>query len=110
MAEDARRYWRKYFLVSLDWQLYLSFLQVIATEAARTSSSSGLVVGTDPVSATPLFDISGFSACGLQPSCPPAHTPTMIDAPNHEDNMGWSGWEKFRNLSPNDKTNLQEQT
>jgi hypothetical protein len=26
-----------------------------------------------------------------------------------KDNMGWSGWEKFRNLTPNDKTNLQEQ-
>jgi hypothetical protein len=25
-----------------------------------------------------------------------------------KDNMGWSGWEKFRNLTPNDKTNLQE--
>jgi N-acetylneuraminic acid mutarotase len=22
-----------------------------------------------------------------------------------EDNMGWSGWEEFRNLTPNDKTN-----
>jgi hypothetical protein len=33
-------------------------------------------------------------------------------APPHEsikDNMGWSGWEEFRNLTPNDKTNLQEQ-
>ena len=27
----------------------------------------------------------------------------------HKDNMGWSGWEEFRNLTPNDKTNLQEQ-
>src|ERR1035441_5636173 len=26
-----------------------------------------------------------------------------------KDNMGWSGWEEFRNLTPNDKTNLQEQ-
>ena len=26
-----------------------------------------------------------------------------------KDNMGWSGWEKFRNLTPNDKTNLQQQ-
>jgi len=26
-----------------------------------------------------------------------------------EDNMGWSGWEEFRNLTPNDKTNLQAQ-
>jgi hypothetical protein len=26
-----------------------------------------------------------------------------------KDNMGWSGWEKFRNLTPNDKTNLQAQ-
>jgi hypothetical protein len=26
-----------------------------------------------------------------------------------KDNMGWSGWENFRNLIPNDKTNLQEQ-
>jgi hypothetical protein len=25
-----------------------------------------------------------------------------------KDNMGWSGWEEFRNLTPNDKTNLQE--
>jgi hypothetical protein len=24
-----------------------------------------------------------------------------------KDNMGWSGWEEFRNLTPNDKTNLQ---
>src|ERR1039458_4082919 len=23
--------------------------------------------------------------------------------------MGWSGWEEFRNLTPNDKTNLQQQ-
>ena len=23
-----------------------------------------------------------------------------------KDNMGWSGWEEFRNLTPNDKTNL----
>ena len=22
-----------------------------------------------------------------------------------KDNMGWSGWEEFRNLTPNDKTN-----
>jgi hypothetical protein len=22
-----------------------------------------------------------------------------------KDNMGWSGWEEFRNLIPNDKTN-----
>ena len=28
---------------------------------------------------------------------------------NQENNMGWSGWEEFRNLNPNDKTNLQEQ-
>jgi hypothetical protein len=27
----------------------------------------------------------------------------------YKDNMGWSGWEEFRNLTPNDKTNLQEQ-
>jgi HAE1 family hydrophobic/amphiphilic exporter-1 len=26
-----------------------------------------------------------------------------------KDNMGWSGWEEFRNLTPNDKTNLQAQ-
>jgi hypothetical protein len=26
-----------------------------------------------------------------------------------KDNMGWSGWEEFRNLIPYDKTNLQEQ-
>jgi hypothetical protein len=26
-----------------------------------------------------------------------------------KDNMGWSGWEEFRNLTPDDKTNLQEQ-
>jgi hypothetical protein len=26
-----------------------------------------------------------------------------------KDNMGWSGWEEFRNLTPNDKTNLQQQ-
>jgi hypothetical protein len=26
-----------------------------------------------------------------------------------KDNMGWSGWEEFRNLTPNDETNLQEQ-
>lgn len=26
-----------------------------------------------------------------------------------KDNMGWSGWEKFRRLTPNEKTNLQEQ-
>jgi hypothetical protein len=31
-----------------------------------------------------------------------------VDA-GRKDNMGWSGWEKFRNLTPNDKTNLQEQ-
>jgi len=27
--------------------------------------------------------------------------------PHQKDNMGWSGWEEFRNLTPNDKTNLQ---
>ena len=26
-----------------------------------------------------------------------------------KDNMWWSGWEEFRNLTPDDKTNLQEQ-
>ena len=26
-----------------------------------------------------------------------------------KDNMGWSGWEEFRNLTPNDKTNSQQQ-
>jgi hypothetical protein len=26
-----------------------------------------------------------------------------------KDNMGWSDWEEFRRLTPNDKTNLQEQ-
>ena len=26
-----------------------------------------------------------------------------------KDNMGWSGWVEFRNLTPYDKTNLQEQ-
>ena len=26
-----------------------------------------------------------------------------------KDNMGWSGWAEFRNLTPNDKTNLQQQ-
>jgi hypothetical protein len=29
--------------------------------------------------------------------------------PTLKDNMGWSGWEEFRNLIPYDKTNLQEQ-
>ena len=29
--------------------------------------------------------------------------------PDQKNNMGWSGWEEFRNLTPNDKTNLQEQ-
>src|ERR1017187_9279341 len=29
--------------------------------------------------------------------------------PQRKDNMGWSGWEEFRNLTPDDKTNLQEQ-
>jgi hypothetical protein len=28
---------------------------------------------------------------------------------NRKDNMGWSDWEEFRRLTPNDKTNLQEQ-
>jgi hypothetical protein len=28
---------------------------------------------------------------------------------SEKDNMGWSDWEKLRNLTPNDKTNLQEQ-
>ena len=31
------------------------------------------------------------------------------DDEDRKDNMGWSGWEEFRNLTPNDKTNLQEQ-
>ena len=26
-----------------------------------------------------------------------------------KDNMGWSGWVEFCNLTPNDKTNLQQQ-
>jgi hypothetical protein len=26
-----------------------------------------------------------------------------------KDNMGWSDWEEFHRLTPNDKTNLQEQ-
>jgi hypothetical protein len=34
----------------------------------------------------------------------------LAQARERKDNMGWSGWEKFRNLSPNDKTNLQKQT
>ena len=28
---------------------------------------------------------------------------------NRRDNMGWSDWEEFHRLTPNDKTNLQEQ-
>ena len=26
----------------------------------------------------------------------------------YKDNMGWSGWEEFGNLTPNEKTNLRE--
>jgi hypothetical protein len=33
----------------------------------------------------------------------------ITDCLVRKDNMGWSGWEEFRNLTPNDKTNLQEQ-
>jgi hypothetical protein len=29
----------------------------------------------------------------------------LFCATSEEDNMGWSGWEEFRNLTPNDKTN-----
>jgi hypothetical protein len=29
--------------------------------------------------------------------------------PSMKDNRGWSGGEEFRNLTPNDKANLQEQ-
>jgi hypothetical protein len=35
--------------------------------------------------------------------------PAVFERHRLKDNMGWSGWEEFRNLIPYDKTNLQEQ-
>jgi hypothetical protein len=33
------------------------------------------------------------------------HLSTRRVDDGRKDNMGWSGWEEFRNLIPNDKTN-----
>ena len=33
----------------------------------------------------------------------------LLSAETYKDNMGWSDWEEFHRLTPNDKTNLQEQ-
>ena len=49
-------------------------------------------------------------ALGLAPlAALPDAEPLKPQTKNVKDNMGWSGWEEFRNLTPNDKTNLQEQ-
>jgi hypothetical protein len=57
-------------------------------------------------SSIPGGDLSRPANPEAKLSAPGDHFPTL---PDRKDNMGWSGWEKFRNLTPNDKTNLQEQ-
>ena len=46
---------------------------------------------------------SGFCPAGLKTRS------GMICFSTVKDNMGWSDWEEFHRLTPNDKTNLQEQ-